>query len=298
MKLLPYDSSMLPELTAAYNAAVACIPHCYPVDEQELAAGLTTATGEPRHSDHVFVATDHKTTVGFVHVAIAQPEPPEGPDYGMIRFLYYTPGHRSAGEALLSAAEDYLRDRGVTRIGAFHQDHVYPFYHLPHAYLSDRVGHVHGLLGMRGYQRACGEVFMDWPDYTPVESAIPDVGVEVSVMLRWEQGKGKRPDLTVVANCDQEEGIGICANCSSGRPGRPSEAEDWFHTHWLSVSEPFRGKGLGRYMLQRALKEMHGTGYRHAAISTAWENHRAMLFYTNCCYRVVDWTYGLARDLD
>ena len=298
MKVLPYDSSMLPEVTLAYNTAVAGVPHCYPVDQQELASALCPGAHEGRYCDQVLVAADDETTVGFVHVAIVRAELRDWADYGMIRFLYYTPGRRSAGDALLTAAEDHVRGRGVTRILAFHQDHKYAFYHLPQAYLSDRLGHVHGLLGLRGYVRANAEVFMDWPDYTPVESAIPDVGVDVSVVLRWENGQGKRPDLTVVANCDQEEEIGVCANCSSGRPWWPPEAEDWLHTHWISVGEPYRRKGLGRYMLQRALKEMHDVGYRHAAISTDWRNFPAMLFYTNCGYHVVDWTYGLARDLE
>ncbi len=52
-----------------------------------------------------------------------------------------------------------------------------------------------------------------------------------------------------------------------------------------------QGQGLGRYLLQHALQEMHKVGYRHAAISSGLDNHRAFLFYNNCGYRTVDWTY-------
>ena len=38
-------------------------------------------------------------------------------------------------------------------------------------------------------------------------------------------------------------------------------------------------------------------GYRHGAISTAFDNDRAFLFYTNYGFRVVDWTYEFAREL-
>ena len=38
-------------------------------------------------------------------------------------------------------------------------------------------------------------------------------------------------------------------------------------------------------------------GYRHGAISTAFDNDRAFLFYTNHGFRVVDWTYEFAREL-
>jgi len=63
------------------------------------------------------------------------------------------------------------------------------------------------------------------------------------------------------------------------------------------VVDELQSRGLGRHLLQRSLKEMHGAGFRHAAISTALGNHRAFLFYTNYGYRVVDWTYGLGREL-
>ena len=71
-----------------------------------------------------------------------------------------------------------------------------------------------------------------------------------------------------------------------------------FYNMWLGVNDEFQGRGLGRYLLQYALHEMHKIGYRHAVISTDWENYRAFLFYSNCGYRVVDWTYELEKDLD
>ena len=56
----------------------------------------------------------------------------------------------------------------------------------------------------------------------------------------------------------------------------------------LGIEDEFQGQGLGRYLLQHALQEMHKVGYRHAAISSGLDNHRAFLFYNNCGYRVVD----------
>ena len=43
--------------------------------------------------------------------------------------------------------------------------------------------------------------------------------------------------------------------------------------------------------------EMRGVGYRHSAISTAADNHRAFLFYSNVGYHVSDWTFGLEKVL-
>ena len=64
------------------------------------------------------------------------------------------------------------------------------------------------------------------------------------------------------------------------------------------MDEPLQGRGLGRYLLQRAMKEMHAKGYRHAAISTWWRNYRAFLFYSNYGFRAADWTYAFRRELN
>lgn len=64
-----------------------------------------------------------------------------------------------------------------------------------------------------------------------------------------------------------------------------------------ALEKAFQGQGLGRYLLNYTLQEMHNVGYRHAAISTNWENYRALLFYSNCGYKVVDWTYEYEKNL-
>ncbi len=66
---------------------------------------------------------------------------------------------------------------------------------------------------------------------------------------------------------------------------------DWSFCNWLWIEEQLQGRGLGRFLLRRARLELHRVGYRHAGISTAWDNHRALLFYSNDGYRFVDWTY-------
>ena len=86
-------------------------------------------------------------------------------------------------------------------------------------------------------------------------------------------------------------------NVSAGEYTRAEEAQDWLFTTWLGVEEPYQGRGLGRHLLQRALWDARDIGYRHAVISTDWENYRAFLFYSNCGYRAVDWTYTLGREL-
>ena len=181
MEVLPYDPGMLSGLTAAYNAATSRVPHCYPVSAEAFAAALPTVAEEKEgaeqednkrlHSEAVAVARDGGRIAGFVHTALVRPKKEDEDEQGAVRFLWYERGRRRAGQALLAAAEGRLRERGVKRLQAFPQEHRYPFYHLKNACLSDHLDHVQALLGSSGYERIEGEVFLDWPDFEPLEPA-------------------------------------------------------------------------------------------------------------------------------
>ena len=41
---------------------------------------------------------------------------------------------------------------------------------------------------------------------------------------------------------------------------------------------------------------MHKRGYTHGCLSTARDNYRGQLFYSNFGYEVVDWGHGWGRD--
>ena len=59
----------------------------------------------------------------------------------------------------------------------------------------------------------------------------------------------------------------------------------------------FQGKRLGLHLLLRGFLEARDRGCQHSAISTAYDNDRAFLFYSNQGYRVVDWTYKFTKTL-
>jgi predicted N-acetyltransferase YhbS len=299
MAILPYDPAMSRELASVYNQAVRPVPHCHPADAAELASALAPAVGEVEghrrlHSEAVFAARQGCSMAGFIHVAIERPKEQDQPEQGVIRFACYARGQRRLGQSLLTAAEDYLRERGVARVTAFPQDYRYRFYHLEHAYLSDHMDLVQPLLTFNGYQRTRSEVFLDLPNFEPVVPVPSDVGADVS--LEWREGRGVRPGLLLHARRDGRQ-VGVCVCVSCGEYATAAEAQQWVFTTWLGVEEEVQGRGLGRHLLQRALRETHAIGYRHAAISAAGDNARAFLFYSNFGYRVVDWTYAFSRDL-
>jgi GNAT superfamily N-acetyltransferase len=300
MEILQYTPDMQEPLTQFYNRITASVPKCYPVKAEEFAAairGVTTGKADKKEggldSETAFVAMTNSTVQAFIHVGIGQIGDNREEDIGVIRFFAYERGARRIGQAMLEKAEAHLKGFNISQIFAFPQDCRYRFYHFDHAYLSDALDQVQGLLGFNGYHRSSGEVFLDWEDYsvTPVPSSLP-----VTLSVEWKDGRGQLPNCTVLAHQNGEQ-VGICESICGGEFSSHTDAQTWLHTVWLGIEDDFQGQGLGRYLLQYALQEMHKVGYRHAAISTAWDNHRAFLFYSNCGYRTVDWTYEFVKDL-
>ena len=299
MEILQYTSDMQTPLIQFYNPLIANVPHCYPIMEEEFTIalrGVTTGKADKNDvglgldSETAFVAMQNGIVQAFIHVGLTQIR---DKDIGVIRFLGCERGARHAGQVVLEKAEAYLKAFNVTRIFAFRSGHRYRFYHLEYAGLSDALDHVQALLGFNGYQRSNGWVFLDWENYdiTPTSSPIP-----VTLSVDWHQGRGERPDCGIKAYRDDEL-IGECFSVSGGETSNHPNAQDWLHTVWIEVEGPFQGQGLGRYVLHYALEEMKKIGYRHAAISTGWDDYRALLFYSNCGYRVADWTYTYEKVL-
>ena len=297
MEILQYTPDMQAPVTQFYNRLIANVPHCYPVTEGEFAIvlrGVTTGKadkddfGRGLDSETAFVAIREGIVQAFIHVGLTQIR---DEDVGIIRFLGYERGARRAGQAVLEKAETYLKAFNVTRISA--AGRRYRFYHFEYAFLSDALDQVQALLGFNGYRRSNGWVFLDWENYdvTPIPSPIP-----VTLSVDWKNERGQRPDSVVKAYRGDEE-IGLCTSVSGGEYSSHPDAQDWLHTVWLEIEGEFQGQGLGRYLLQYALQEMKKIGYRHATISTGWEDYRALLFYSNCGYRVADWTYTYEKVL-
>jgi GNAT superfamily N-acetyltransferase len=296
MDVYPYEPSMAASLTALFNEAMRPVPHSYPVRRATLAAALAGETDDHgrayRRDEAVWVAQEGKDVVGFVHAAVGFPRRDDTVEAGLIRFLWQRPGQRAAGVALVEQAESYLTGLGTGRVVAFHPNHRYPFYHLHSAHLSDSLGHVAALLGLFGYEKVGGEVYLDWRDFA-VTAPGPDA-FDVRYTVEYPQGAGRRPGVTVRAWRGEEQ-AGVCVNECVGDYAPPRAAQDWLFTEWLGVENDYQGRGLGRSLLRRALAAAREVGYRHASISTDWRNFRAFTFYSNFGYRVRDWTYSYAR---
>lgn len=105
------------------------------------------------------------------------------------------------------------------------------------------------------------------------------------------------PGLKLQALLDDKP-IATCILVNGGEGSRHPEAERYAFCDWIGVQTPWQGKGLGRHLLLRALREAHNLGYQHAAISTGTDNHRAFTFYSHHGFQAVDRTYQFERHLD
>ncbi len=283
---------MAGDMCSLYNEAVEDVPHCYPVDVDRFTSEICSGKGDKMHSQVVFLARAGGRFLGFAHCALEKRK--KGGDQGALRFYWYRPGFRKVGQELLDNVDEYFSCHGVQRVVAFHFRYRYPFYCFKHAYLSSLLGHVEAILGVNGYRRYKGEVFMDWRNFTPVSPGTTDVDHDIE--LEWKPGRGVRPGLVVRAMSKGEE-IGKCSCISCGEFSDSEILQGWFFTEWIGVNDEYQGRGLGRCLLSTALNEMHGAGYNTASISTDSKNYRAFLFYTNMGYKVVDWTYCYSREI-
>ena len=185
-----------------------------------------------------------------------------------------------------------FRERGFSRIYAFLKNYIYRFHVLGYG-VCDRQGHITGWLGMNGYEVYKGEIFIDYLHFDAEEPVLPNSDVEIRV--QETAGCGDRPNLVVSANRDGER-FGWCATVSLAHRHPVDALQDTFFVTGLGVDNADQHRGWGRYLLLRSHWENQKLGYRHASISTSTNNHRALLFYTNCGYRVRDTWYEYVRN--
>ena len=296
-----YLPEMVDDVAACYNRIVAGVPHCYPVGAEQLADLLPDALHPGAGPEMALVWANATSVRGIIHLTLAPAEQGESHPQGIIRFFAYDRGYRWAGQALLDAAGIYWREHGVKEVLAFHRKHNWPFYHVQHVHLSAHLAQVEALLGLNGFRRGGCEINLDWRDLPTVTPDPIDEGIEV--WIRWEPGSIARPGLRVLAHRGEGE-IGECVCCSLGERSPAAarlpaaDAQDWLYTLWLGVAESERGRSLGRHLLQRALAEMRGVGYKHATICTTADNYPACLLYSNLGYRTVDWTWSWTLSME
>ena len=304
MKIAFWDVSEATKVTNCYNEQIASVPYCYPVSQEELKRAFCYQLHEaleehkPYAEKELVACFERKLLVGWQDGGIVgfadigkQQREETGEAIGLIRLLTYRPGCRTAGQAMLEHAERYFRDLGLHCFEAFTHKTYYFFRHGSSA-LPGPMWHVQALFRINGYRFATwddgdsmGWCFFHLPQYRVEKPVFPDASVQVDT--QHIPGRGQLPNLEINLYRNGEP-IANSWSLSSEHYCLNPQARTTFNTEGLHVAEPERGKGLGRYLLQRTLWEMQQLGYQTATLHCSVPNSRAHLLYTNAGYRVVD----------
>ena len=289
----------IPALTSLLQRALRGVPFTGPMDASTVRRALAPTWGEtpsptPLAGEAAWVAMDGERVVGFCQAALGRSEADHEPAAGLIRMLAYPPERPDVGHALSAKAEAYLRDRGEREVYAFHYEGRWPDYHLPHAYLSSRLGHVMALLAARGYEGYQDEATLARPMVVP--PVVPPIEVRCEIVHGAHEMEGRNDQLAVARLPDGRD-VGLCVWETLADESSLPDAATTLYVRWLHVDPAYRRKGLGAHLLTSAMLEAYRRGHRQATLCCLGDNGGALSLYTTLGFRVVDWTRCLRLDL-
>ena len=288
MTISEWDPSNAGRLTKAYNAQAVEIPYDdYPVDPETLVDALSLPN--PDFSDgRLFVSEHGGGPKGFIHVGNLPGDGDSEERQGLIRYLCFPRDRRDVGQALLDSAHEYLGPL-ASSCRAF--DHRFAYSCMSHPCLKSPWEHVHALLGSNGYESAGGTggvLVMVLRDYEMPKPALPYHDVDVRVgddpLLPDLISHGDLPTVAVqLFRGDKWLG---------GNETRPHYLPHWDRelqytcmTTGMGVTDTERGRGFGRYLMERSLYEMQRAGCQHAILGTDHDNYTALSLYASLGYR-------------
>lgn len=291
-------------LVPVYNARFAkdAPPSCPPISDEEFAPGMTEVTGGGRpvsrlglSSLRLIQVTRGSRILGFAHVAV-ETKTWEEPvtRRGLIRLFVYDRRDRAAGQALLAASEAYFAERGVSDLCASPWFAPVRFIHTGREGVSTFHPHVLALFGLNGYSVWRAEHMMALADIVTSEPPSPDACLTVAV--ERTPGSGARPGFFVRVARDGDK-IGVCECRAHGHYLRAEDAQARLLVEGLFVEDAERGRGLGRYLLRRALWEGRHIGHRHADLRVRTDNLSAMMLYAGEGFGIIGTGYMLTKSL-
>ena len=280
----------LPEsgsLVEVYNTHAVEIPYEYQVSHENFVESIRRPTRNLTEEGLV-VALEASHPKGYIHVGLVS-EGDSSEKIGLIRFFAFPRNNREMGQALLDHAHTYFRGLGVSSYQAFNSSFGYPCTWYGH--LKSPWEHLYALLGSNGY-RVEGEwgVVAVWSNYEIPEPALPDRELEAKV-----DDKTIFPHLTSYGDLPTVI-VRVFRNGElvGGNETRPYYLPRWgqvpqnmCYTTGMGVNKNERGRGIGRYLMERSLFEMQRSGCRHAILDVEPNNFPALMLYASMGYRTV-----------
>ncbi len=265
MVISPYRETDLEAVIDLLNAVASEVPYSYSIDATEfgetvLAPGAVP-TLYPARLEHdprgILVARLGEAVTGFVHVCCGLVSEGDGDTLhprGIVRFLAFAPGRVDIGLRLLAAANAYVSAAGLTTIVAWHHSAGYPFYHAGVGLLSGRnydslSALIEGGYTLRQrwlcYSMDLAQAVTEWLPAQRLRVA-QTAGVEPNWEMAVYYPTAARPCGRVrVATLDR----------LSAQRGRPV-----VYLREAAVIEAEQKKGIGRWLVQRAINEFHSRG--------------------------------------
>ena len=285
MRITLLDQADFGQVAELFNELEADVPYSRPVDSESFCSTITEPIDD-LDQEFLLLATEAGQPRGYVHAGLIRGE--EDPPRGVIRSLAFPRDRRQIGQALLDSMHRNLAELGASRYQALTGKFGYRC--TWYASLKSPWEHVYALLGGNGY-RIAGQLGLVciWPDYEISEPTLPDPEVEVEIadapIYPNTKNYGDAPMVSVRA-WRKGKSVGTCESRTYYLPCWGRAAQDVCYTGGMLVDEGERGRGLGRYLMQRGLYEMRRHGHRHALIDLQGDNYQALMLYQSLGYRV------------
>lgn len=97
----------------------------------------------------------------------------------------------------------------------------------------------------------------------------------------WASGMERR-GMTTLVMLEEERYIGVSSCCESRFP----EFDGWGEIVSLYLLPEYMGRGLGKPLLEAAVRALAGLGYRNVFLWVLEENRRARAFYEKAGFRL------------
>jgi ribosomal protein S18 acetylase RimI-like enzyme len=263
-------------LREIYLSATSGAPHCRFAPELERFAECL-ASPRSAHT-RIFVAEEQGVPQGFAALGRVKNETDEL-EYDAITALFFA--HPAAGQALLAACEAQTSG-DLLAFPAEHSQCPIVGYNGGWDGLPDRIPAVAQLLARNGYAPYYRELNLicDLARVVPETAAAP-----AGVGLRESAGEQKQ--YFILQALDGEHVIGQCHYITLAQMQNPDAARTGY-IWWLHVEADARRRGIGRYLMLRALDHLRGLGCDSCWLTTGADNWPAQPLYLALGFAMVD----------
>lgn len=267
LTISPLRNSDLAAVATLFNQSALALPYRWELTSQQFRELALFDDGAPRAKlntdpEGLLVAREGEHTLGFGHCAVGRlADDPRTTTRGFIRHLALHPeAPPQAADALLAACDAFFtaHEKGLDAIHAFHIRSGYPCYLAGRGMLTSRRFEVMAALGRAGYRVSDRWLLYERNLSAHLVERQPGLGLVLQIepdkaaWLSLYAAEGSRPAAALQLDLLPE---------LSEAKGMPNAS-----LRQLTVAPAYRRKGVGRWLLQRAMNELVSRGVRRLIV--------------------------------